>query len=399
MMITTSFTPSLLHAETLFIPSLAVSEKYDTNIWMAPPEFLPPGTRLDDFATIVGGGIQTLYKERGIEASLNIGGDYNAYVYNTGLNFFTARAEGYAQLDSWIQRLVKRSQLRVADTFRYTPETPGFLTGVKGGVVEDPFLRGLQSFRANTFSNTASMNASVPVFRDLAFDGRYSFSVFRVGSVLAAGATGATFFDTTVHSISAGPRYSLTREDSVAVLYQRSQTNQTTADASGQVFDFTTQTVLLDYSRVAPDWTFTLQGGAVHIDPSDKVYPVATIRVSNSLERVTTVRLDLSRKAAPSYFLVGGATIGNVGTLSINHRLTRLLSLRGSVNYGFNETVPDNTVKFTTFTAVAGVNYQITKTMGIDVYYNFNHFKTEQPTLTFDVLRNVVGFALTAQWK
>jgi hypothetical protein len=388
-----------LHAETLFIPSVAVSEKYDTNIWMAPAEFLPPGTRLDDFATTLAGGVQTLYKERGIEASLNLYGDFNAYVYNPGLNYFTTRVDGYAQLDGWIQRLVKRAQLRVADSFRYTPETPGFATGVKGGVVEDPFLRGLQSFRANTYSNTASVNGTVPIFRDLSFDGRYSFSIFRVGSILAGGATGATFFDTTVHSMSAGPRYTLTREDSVAVLYQRSQTNQTTAGTTGQIFDFTTQTLLLDYSRMTSDWRYGIQGGATHIEPADKMYPIATIFVSNSLERITTVRLDLSRKAAPSFFFVGGAIIGNVGTLSINHKLTRLLSVRASVNYGFNETVPDRTVKFTNFTAVGGINYQLTKTMAIDVYYNFNYFETEQPGLTFEVLRNVVGFALTAQWK
>jgi opacity protein-like surface antigen len=306
--------------------------------------------------------------------------------------------EGYAQLDSWIQQFIKRAQLRVADTFRYTPETPGFLTGVKGSAVEDPFLRGLQAFRANTFSNTASANASVPVFRDLAFDGRYSFSIYRVGSILAAGATGAAFFDTTVHAWSAGPRYILTREDSVAVLYQRAQTNQTSVGTS-QSFDFTTQTLLLDYSRTTSDWKFGIQGGATHIDPANKAYPVATISVSNSLERITAVRLDLSRKAGPNFFLGGGAMIGNVGTLSVSHKLSRLLTLQASVNYGFNESVPDGNVKFTNLTAGGGLNYKLTKTMAIDLYYNYSDFKTEQLTSSFEVLRNMVGFSLTAQWK
>jgi opacity protein-like surface antigen len=393
-----TFDSAFVHAETTFIPTIAVSERYDTNIWMAPAEFLPPGTRLDDFATTLAGGIQTLYKERDIEASLNVGGDFNAYVYNPGLNFFTARLEGYAQLDGWVQRLVKGAHLRVADNFRYTPETPGFVTGVKGAVVEDPFLRGLQSFRANTYSNTASINGSVPVFRDLALDARYSFSIYRVGSVLAASATGASFFDTTVHSWSAGPRYILTREDSVAVLYQRSQFTQTTIGTS-LPFDFTTQTLLLDYTRTTPDWKFGIQGGATHLDPADRAYPTATISVSNSLERVTTVRLDLSRKAAPSFFFVGGAMISNVGTIAVSHKLSRLLTLQGSVNYGFNETVPDRKVKFTNLTAGAGLNYKLTKTMALDLYYTYNDFKTDQTALSFEVIRNLVGFSLTAQWK
>jgi opacity protein-like surface antigen len=391
--------PSLVQAETNFIPSLTVAERYDTNIWFAPAELLPPGTRLDDFATTLAGGLQTLYKERDIEASLTAGGDFNAYVYNPGLNFFTTRLEGYAQLDSWLSRLIKGSRLRVADRFRYTPESPGFISGVKGSVVDDPFLRGIQQFRANTFSNTASINGSVPVFRALTADAGYSFSSYRVGSILAAGATGATFFDTTVHSVSAGPRYVLSRQDSVSLSFERSQVNQTPSGGGGQVFDFTTQSVLLGFNRVMQDWTAGINGGVTHISEANQAYPTGSIRFSTSLERVTAVRLDLSRQAAPSFFFVNGAMISNVAQLAVSHKLSRLLSLEGSVNYGFNETVPDRSVKFTSFTANAGLKYRLTKTMILDLYYSYNDFNTEQPGISYEVLRNVVGISLTAEWK
>jgi opacity protein-like surface antigen len=394
-----SFCSPVVQAETLFIPSLTVAERYDTNIWFAPAEFLPAGTRLDDFATTLAGGIQTLYKERDIEASLSVGGDFNAYVYNPGLNFFTTRLEGYAQLDSWLGRLVKGSHLRVADKFRYTPESPGFVTGVKGSVVDDPFLRGIQQFRANTFSNTASINATVPIFRALAADAGYSFSNYRVGSVLAVSATGATFFDTIAHSVSAGPRYVLTRQDSISLSFERSQFNQTPSSGGGQEFDFTTQSVLLGYNRVMPDWTVGISGGITHISEAKKAYPTGSIKLSTSLERVTAVRLDLSRQAAPSFFFVSGAMISNVAQLAISHKLSRLLSIEGSVNYGLNETVPDRTVKFTSFTAGAGLKYRLTKTMILDLYYSYNDFNTEQPGISYEVLRNVVGFSLTAEWK
>jgi opacity protein-like surface antigen len=49
--------------------------------------------------------------------------------------------------------------------------------------------------------------------------------------------------------------------------------------------------------------------------------------------------------------------------------------------------------------ATAGLNYKLTKTMVIDLYYNYNDFKTDTTTSSFEVLRNVVGFSLTAQWK
>jgi opacity protein-like surface antigen len=395
-----TFTPVVVHAETTFIPSATVSGRYDTNVWFTPQEFLPPGTRLDDFATSVGGNGQLLYRERDIEASLSGGVDFNAFVYNHGLNFITTRLDGKAKLDGWIQRLAKGAQLRVAESFRYTPETPAFFTGVKAGVVEDPFLRGIQQFRANTFSNTTSANLSYPLFRDLYVDGRYAFSMYRVGSVLAAGATGAAFFDTTIHTWSAGPRYRLTRQDNFSLLYQQSRINQTrSSDAGAPDLDFTTHSVSLQYDKEMDDWTASLIGGSTVIDPPNKAYPTGTIRLSTNPERVTAVRLDLSRKAAPSLFFVAGALISNVGTLAVSHKLSRLLSLQGTVAYGYNETVPDRTVKFTSFTANAGLNYKLTKFMSMDLYYSYNDFKTEQPGSTIAVLRNVVGFALTAEWK
>jgi hypothetical protein len=234
----------------------------------------------------------------------------------------------------------------------------------------------------------------------LSADAGYSFSTYRVGSILAAGATGASFFDTTQHSLSAGPRYVLSRQDSVSLSLERSQVHQEPAGGSGQIFDFTTQSGLLAFDRVMQDWTARITGGVTHISTSDKAYPVGSMRIGTSLERVTAVRLELSRQASPSFFFVNGALLSNVGQLAVNHKLSRLLSLEASVNYALNETVPDRSVKFTSFTAGAGLKYKFTKVMILDLYYNYNDFKTEQEaSSSFEVLRHVVGFSLTAEWK
>ena len=55
--------------------------------------------------------------------------------------------------------------------------------------------------------------------------------------------------------------------------------------------------------------------------------------------------------------------------------------------------------KFTNFTLSTGVNYRITKTFAVDLYFDHNDFTTESPALNYTVLRNVVGFALTAEWR
>jgi hypothetical protein len=289
--------------------------------------------------------------------------------------------------------------LRVYDYFRYTPTSPGFLQGGKAGT-EDPFLRGIQSFRANTFSNTANAEGVYPVYRGLGVQGKYAFSLYRVGSILAATDTGATFFNTTVHTWSVGPRLELAHRDSIALLYQQSLINQETTSGTSAPFNTNTQSLTANYTRVMTNWTFGVGGGVTLVEPASQAFPTGNIRISTNPERSTVVQLDLSRQAAPSFFLTAGAMISNVAQLQIIHRLEKHLTLRASANYGFNQSVPKEAdTEFTNITLSAGLNYRVTKAISIDLYYDHNDFKTESPSINYVVLRDVVGLALTAEWR
>ena len=393
--------PVFVHADTNIIPSVAATERYDTNIYFAPASRLPPGTRLNDFVTTLGGGAQLLHKSRDVEASITAGADVNAYAYTTGLNFFTTRLVGYANLDGWVEQLARGAQLRLHERFRYTPESPGFLSGtdVAAAGADDPFLRGIQGFRANTYSNTVSADGSYPVVRGLALQGKYSFSIIRTGSILAATTTGATFFDTNIHTWSVGPGYHVTPADSISLLYQQSLMDQTRSGAVSRTINTNTQSLGANYTRVTPDWTFGVEGGVTLVEPASQAFPTGSIRFSTNPERSTSVQLDLSRQAKPSFYLVAGALISNVGLVQITHLLSERLSLRGSAKYAYNETVPVAIAKFTNLTLSTGLKYMLTRTMAVELFYEHNDFKTESPVLDYTILRNVVGLSLTAQWQ
>lgn len=393
-----ALTPVPAQADTKVIPTAVLSERYDTNVFYAPPELLPPGQRRSDFVSTLAGGVQLLHKSRAVEASLSGGADANAYAYNTGLNYFSTTADAYARLDGWVGQFAEGAKLLIAERFRYTPEQPSFFNGTKPQIVDDPFLRGIQGFRANTFSNTATVNGEYPLFRGLGLQGSYSFSTYRVGSILVLSSTGATFFDTNVHSWSIGPSYRISPIDHLSLSYQQSLVTQTITTGA-QNIEYNTQELWANYTRVMHDWTATVRGGATLIEPASKAYPSAALSVTTNPERSTLVRLDLSRQAAPSFFIVGGATISNVGQLVVTHYLSKRFSVRGSVSYGYNETVPGKTVKFENLNALAGVNYSLTRTMALDFSYSYNNFKLTQPGLPFEVQRDVVMLSLTAQWK
>jgi opacity protein-like surface antigen len=389
---------------TSIVPALSVSERYDSNVWFAPASLLPPGTQLWDIATAVQGSVKVAHKDRNTEASLIAGVDGNAYVYNTGLSYISTRADLFANLNGWAENLAKGATLRVYDYFRYTPTSPGFLQGGKADTA-DPFLRGIQSFRANTFSNTFNTDGSLPVFKDLGVQGGYTFSLYRVGSPIQTTEAGAvTFFDTTVHTFSVGPRLQMTRQDGVALLYQRSQITQTQVETAGvpagAPIDTNTQSFTANYYRATPNWNFSVTGGMALVNPGNQSFPTASLAISNNPARLTTVQLTLSRVPSPSFYISSGALISNVVQVQVVHRLTRLLTIRGSANYGYNEQVPTTEdITFTSFALSGGINYRLTKTMSLDLYYDHNDFKTDSPFLSYAVLRDAVGVALTVEWK
>lgn len=390
--------PMFVHADTTVIPVATVGEQYNTNIYFAPPSRLPPGTKTSDFVSTVGGGVQVLHKSREVDANITAGADLNAFAYNKSLNFFTTRLDGHAILDGWVDQFARGAKLRVDEKFRYTPETPGFVTGGAGAAADDPFLRGIQGFRANTYSNIVSADGSYPVARDLTLQGRYAFSTRRVGSILAATTTGATFFDTDVHTWSVGPQFQLTPAESISLSYQQNLISQTRTGGSTFTRATNTQTLLASYNKVMPGWTFGVGGGVTLVEPASQAYPTGSIRFSTNPERATTVHLDVSRIAAPSLFFVAGAIMSNVGRVEVIHRLSERLSLRGSANYAYNESVPERVVRFNALTLSTGLNYKLTRTMEVDLFYNHSDFKTDSQTLDFTILRNVVGLSLTAQW-
>jgi hypothetical protein len=388
--------PAFVRAETTIIPSAFGSGRYDSNIFLAPASRLAPGTQPSDFAGTVGGYAQLLHRSRDVEGSLTAGGDFNFYAVNTDRNFTRVRVNGYVILDRWVERLAKGAKLTVTEFFRYTPETPGFLTGAP----DDPFLRGIQTFRANTFLNTTSVNASYPLFKALAVLGSYTFSTRRVPSSQTPTTTGVNFFDSFLNTWSAGPQYQLTPVDSIALLYRQGLLDQERSGGSGvRTIETNTQSILIDYTRVMPNWRFELAGGAVLVEPASEWFGIGRIRISNNPERATTVELSLSRQAAPSFFNIPGAVISNVGQVTLNHRLSERLSLRGSVRYAYNQQAINTSVTFENLNARAGLDYKLTRNIVASLFYTYTYINNGFALPEYQVSRNQVGFSMTAQWK
>jgi opacity protein-like surface antigen len=392
------------YAETAIIPSADVAGRYDTNIFNRPAALLRDAQgktpQIEDFVTTVGGAVQLLHETRDVDAKIKVGGNFNAYAENTGLNFFTATLTGQIGLDRWVDQYVRGAKLQIKESFLYTPETPGFVTGVRQIVAQDgTFQTGIQGFRANTFTNTTGVTGSYPLSRDLALEGGYTFALRRVGRILGGGVGGVAFFDTTSHTWHGGPRYQLTKNDSIAAVYRQSFILQT-FPGSSRPFSTTLVTLAGDYTKVFQEWKLSVEGGITFIEPAGRSFPSGNLTVSTTPERDTVLHLTLARVARPSIFLRGGAVITNTAVVGVSHKIYERLMFEGTVAYGYNQFFPDTSNSiFQSFTGVARLSYNLTRNITGDVSYQYTHVDNSGSTTEYQFSRNIIGFFLTAEWK
>src|SRR5215813_6211785 len=104
-----------------FIPSLCVSERYDSNVFYAPPT---PGLDRADFVTDVNPMLRVNHNGDYAAGYLDIGGFGETFVRNSDLNFFGTANTLYLNLDNSIKRLLPNASLTISDYVRYTPTAP-----------------------------------------------------------------------------------------------------------------------------------------------------------------------------------------------------------------------------------------------------------------------------------
>ena len=382
-----------IHAETNIAPWGQVGERYDSNIFRRPKELLKDAQgnarQLDDFITEVRGGVNLRHDSRDIEADLKVGGSYNAYVHNSNLNYYGGVITGDVGLDRWVDRYARGARLRVTQHLRWTPEQ-----SVGTSIQVDDVEGGLVTFRRSRILNTTAVTGSYPLSQDVALEGGYTFGLRRVTRRTDGGdVTGASFFNTMTHTWFGGPRYSLTRNDSVAAFYRQTFFTQERSEG-GRTFSTNLITLEGDYTKVFTGWQFSIRGGVTFVEPVGRTFPSGSIRVSTKPEQDTVLTLTLAREALPSYFLQGGARIVNRALVSINHRVYERLMVSGTGGYALTQFFPNTDSQFQTISGGARLNYKLTRNIDGEIFYIFTHIDVDQTALQYQVSRHQVGFRL-----
>lgn len=395
---------SQTRAETRFIPSLSFTERYDSNIFIAPSGFTPPGKKPWDMASSLIPGIQILDKERIVETDLSANVNGTAFINNTELNFLSTQVTGVFKLDGLVGQLIPGLKLQVSDSFLYSPESPSFVTAGTPAPNENVFARGIQPVRADTLTNIASVSASYPIAKSWSLLGAYSYSLFRVGQILVPSPdVAAVFFNTDFHRASLGSAYNLARGDKVGIDYSMVSATFTdkSANVSGANLNETVRAHGLEahYATQGLHWGSYASGGATIVEKDGSAFFSGRLTLSGSLDSSTHLSFDVSRQLAPAFFGEAGVMISTAAGVTVERRLGESLSLSGSGNYALNEGTAGNVLRFESYSAGLLLNYNFAKAMTASLSYQYMHFDIAGEGFENVVNRSMAMVSVKAVWK
>jgi len=382
--------PAYGQAQTEIIPSISVSERYDSNVFLTSAK-----TDASDYVTTISPMVNVRRQTRLIDLNGSLLIAANFYARNPSLNFALVNANFSASLDSLVARFVKRTSLNVTDFFTYTPQPPAFyappVVGGGAGGAEN-FARGIQGVRANSFINVFTMNGSYLVNPAMSILGSIRHQYMRFGSAFAP-VTGGGFFNTQYFSASVGPQFAITTKDSVSVNANYSAVSYVTSG-----YQLAGATVGWD-RKISQRLSFGVNGGVTKFLTSQQpLQYVGSGRLSWQ-ERSTVTTLSVSRAVFPSFYVASTALVSNVVTLTVSHQFTERLTGTANGNYAQNQSVSGPNLNFTSYFGSLSLSYLFTKRVIGSASYS--HFVTDSVFAGegFGFNRDIFVLTVRYEWR
>ena len=281
----------------MIIPSLKVSERYDTNVFFAPKSLLGPNEEPEDFITTMTPQITMAHTGSLMGGSLSVGALVSKYINNPDLDFTGYNAAGALDLTRAAKNVSQRiSSLTVRGTSQYTPSISGAgVAGVRetqgtvgtGGALNN----GLVANRAQIHRYNLGVTGGYQLTPTTTLTGTYDYSKLTFSN--QSGGVSNPLFDTTGHLGLMTIRTQISARDIVGASTSMSYYIQEQSNASSGQGTFKTFSETLNWDRL---WTQELStylaGGALY-RPSEgsdisgqstksQIIPTATARMSYS---------------------------------------------------------------------------------------------------------------------
>ena len=379
------------------IPSISVSERYDSNVFFVPPT---PGLRRGDYVTNISPNLQVNHSGDFASGFLSVGGFGETYINNPDLNYVGGIGRLYFNPNNSLKKLLPRASLEIMDSITYTPQPPAFVNPSAGtsptnpSNIQNSFAIGLQASRVDSLINNGKILGSYATTSTTSLEASYTNALIRFGSSPTRG-SGFIPFNTTTQITTAGGTAKLTGQDTGSVKYLHSS-----VDFSSSGSSFQTNGATIGWSRQFwPNLSADLNGGVVSISGGQNLEWIGNATVVVSSEP-TFATITYSRAVSPSFVGTAAAIISDVVSVSASYNMTPQWQLNATANYGHGYSINSTTpVGYVSYTALGGINYLITRIWSVGLNYNYSLYHQQSSGQSRDFDRNVVMLSLKAVWN
>jgi len=390
----------------MIIPSLSVSERYDSNVFFTPKSLLGPTKEPEDFITTVTPQINVSRAGSMTRSSIFVGGLITRYLHNSNLDYTGINAGGQSDLTGWANRFSQRiSALTLRGTYQFTPSASAFGAspstngglGIGGGSVSPGLLNtGLVTNRVSMQRYNLGVGGGYQLTATTNLLGTFDYSKISFGN--QSGGVNNPLFSTTGYQGSTTINTGITARDTVgatAAMSHFEQESSSGSSSSGQG-SFTTIRETLNWTRLwTPKLTTFLGAGGIVTLPVGSSVPGQSVKTqfapTFTARMIYTSFSDALREAGSSLSpysslpaLEGSLNPG--GIVAPGGYIVSMLS-----SYSIAPSYAFGSGPMKTLGVGVNANGGITRNLSGQVGMNYSHGSRDLPSSSFDSIAVSAG--------
>lgn len=387
------------------IPTLMVSERYDSNILAFRRV---GGGQRSDFVTDVFPGARVTHSNDYLAGTLTAQAIASIYANNPGLNYVGAQGSFNAALDKTVERVVRGLGLQLNGAVLYYPEQPSFIAAQS---LQSDFFRGIQARRNNAISNSTTIQGTYAVSPLTRVNAAYLFQTMRFLGQTDYGVGGGRLplFNMTTHGATGGLTYLVLPHHTIGALYSFRQTmfgSSVGDELIGRTFTGRSFSI----HGVNATWTGTFgREWRAEIAPGLSFASQVPDRILWTINaglhwigQQTSASVTFSRALRPSFYGEASLLASNVVGGTVSYRLSQKLEVSVGANYAMNTRsgtgIGTTRLRFESINVNGSLRYVLYRGISVALTGSHSDFTIEQSTTTFKFDRQVGMLTVTAEW-
>lgn len=375
------------------VPTITVSQRYDSNVFLAAKS---PGLDRGDFVTMASPQVRGLFAGNLVSVNARVGAIGQYFAKHNELNNVAANAGVSIDASKLVSQLWPGSRFTVDDLYVFSPEPPAFLTGNLDTEEANSLTRGFQAGRVNTQRNSVLVGLAIPLSLTTDAVVRYtnSFTHFGESKVQQEGVLLNTMFQT--YTVGLSKRISL--QDTVSGAFFGSSANSNNARSftayGGRVtWDHRFNEKLILRSTASVQQVNDSSGST-----TSDIAPGGSLSVLWSDGR-TSWRLLYNVSLTPSLQFVGRPILTQVVDFTVIQPtfISNLAAFAG-LSYGHGNDLGGSSsaaISYSSYGVSGGMSYKLTPKTFVVLTYNYFRFESGFGPDRFEFDRNVAQLVLT----